>query len=184
MSTKYSEDAVAFGYGDPTVVNGFTTYESKDFDELKKYFYAVMMHGDVQAVDVYGGLDPFKFAPILIKCYEQYGKGRAILLVSCMVGWAFARPLARNVKLPIVAGLSKVSFQYQTDHGVSKHNLAVLDDQGLKLQQQLTPGSTIPAKFKPEWVFYHPSGQVETLPGGCVLNQKEAINRAKQYVHD
>lgn len=182
MSELISEDAIAFGGQDSTVATGFDSYKSEDFAPLRKYFYAVMLHGTksgAYATDLY---DPFEFAPILVNYHKKYGKGRAVLLISCMVGWAFARPLARNTQLPIVAGLSYVVFGAHYKQKKFHQHLAVLDGNGIKLRNAASGSSLSDEKFRPEWIFYHPNGNTEVLPGGSILNEEEAINRAKLYV--
>lgn len=183
MSQLISEDAIAFGATDSVVTQGFDSYQSQDFEPLRKYFFAVLLHGTKTGVYVNGLYDPFEFAPLLVHCHKKHGKGRAILLISCMVGWTFARPLARKTQLPIVAGLSFVSFGGDFKQNKLHNHLTVLDSNGIKLQDDLTGQNRSNAKFRPEWIFYHPNGNTEVLPGGKLLNQEEAIKRAKQYVN-
>ena len=182
MLRLFSENAVAFGGYDPTVITGFESYKSKDFEKLHKYFYAVMMHGDNDGVYVNGKWDVNQFAPFLAHLHKKYGKGRAILLVSCWVGWKFAQPLAEKLQLPVVAGLSKVAFGKEFSGKTSKSYLAALDAQGIKLHDELTGQKSKGKPFVAEWLFYHPTGQSEVIPGGKYLNQDEAVQRAKNYV--
>ena len=182
MSHLLSADAVAFGSGDPTVAAGFESYKNSEFDNLKKYYYAVLMHGGKASAEVAGSLDPFEFAPLLKKYHENYGKGRAVLLISCWVGWAFARPLARASQLPILAGLSKVSFTIQTHKGGFRRGLSAFNKQQLETDDLRTGENSSNIRFRAEWVFNHPNGQIEALPGGNFLDQEAAIQVAKKYV--
>ena len=182
MSQLISEDAIAFGGQDSTVATGFDSYKNQDFAPLRKYFYAVMLHGTKSGAYVNGLYDPFEFAPLLVNCHKKYGKGRAVLLISCMVGWAFARPLARKTQLPILAGLSYVVFGGHLEKNKMHQHLAVMDGNGIKLRNSASGSNLSSDKFRPEWIFYHPNGNTEVLPGGSILNEEEAINRAKLYV--
>ncbi|HQU82288.1 MAG TPA: hypothetical protein PKY59_04145 [Pyrinomonadaceae bacterium] len=182
MAQLISEDAIAFGATDSIVSNGFDSYKSEDFKLLRQYFYAVLLHGTKTGVYVNGLYDPFEFAPLLVNAHKKYGKGRAILLISCMVGWTFARPLARKTQLPIVAGLSFVSFGGDFTGTKLHRYLTTLDANGIQLQDSATGQNNSNVKFRPEWIFYHPNGNTEVLPGGKFLNQDEAVKHAKLYV--
>lgn len=183
MAHLVSEDAVAYGINDPTVITGFESYKNKDFEKLHKYFYAVMMHGEKDGAYVNTKWTVDEFAPLLASWYKNYGKGRAILLVSCWLGWNFAQPLGKKLNLPVVAGLSKVSFGKDFSKKTPKSYLAALDAQGIKLHDQLRGTKTRDQTFQAKWVFYHPSGQSEEIPGGMYLNQDEAVLRARKYVN-
>ncbi len=176
MSHLISEDAIAFQPGDATVKSGFESYHSDSFANLRKYYYAVLMHGGKTSADAFCGDDPFKFATVLKKYHESYGKGRAILLISCMVGWAFARPLARAIQIPVLSATSYVSFALEIKGGVTKSGLKALDSDDIKAHGRSGD------KFRDEWIFFHPNGQRDVLPGGNFLDENEAILKAKTYV--
>ena len=169
-----SDDAVAFG-NDAAGRDGMRSYASADFEKLKKYFFAVMLHGDMassyQAVN--HELDPFELAQTVRYVYDKHANNRSILLISCWAGWTIAKPFARAMKTPVVAGMSSVGFEYSD----KCNRLKAYDRTDFKGIARQTP-----TKFRAEWIFVHPGGNTEIIPGGRMLNQDNAIIRAKSYV--
>lgn len=187
MAQLISENAITFGPNDPTTIQGFESYKNKAFAKLHKHFYAVMMHGEPNLV--YGDkvMTAKDFAPHLKESYKIYGKGRAILMISCWVGWEFSGLLANIMQLPVVAALSKVAFGMHLEKGQMKSHIEASDKNAITNHQKMRKTADsmfyVPDLkfFIPEWKIFYPSGRSETIKGGMYLNQDEAVRLVQAY---
>lgn len=177
---RTSEDYVVFG--DKQTVSGGTDSYDDSYTKLKKYYYAVMMHGNKKYV--YGPNDEqwtaSTVAPKIEGFYRRFGKNRALLLVICWAGWGVGQEIARALSLPVVAAHSSVAFGYAYSKAYKGDCLIAADETGLDAQSG--NHAVKYGDFKAEWIFIHPSGNEEIIPGGGVLRQDEATLRAQKYV--
>jgi hypothetical protein len=185
MSHFNNENSVAYGVTDKTVIRGFEIYKNENFAKLHKHFYTFMLHGEEDGVYIYSNTKwtANEFVPLLKSWYQNAGQGRAILLVSCWVGWKFAGELAIAANLPVVAAKSAVSFGYTISKGKNTSCIIAQNEMGIRNYFELTNQKTrkIP-RFREEWIFFHPTGKWQIIPGRGILNQDQAVKKAKEYV--
>ncbi len=132
---------------------------------LKKMFFAVLIHGWVNAVGGEDGLwDAKKLIAHIEPYYRSRGKNRAILMISCFTGYGVARKVALNFKVPVVAPLAAA---YINDVGQ-----ILTDDIGENRRNPTGQGYHI--NDNQRWNYFLPSGFVGEVTPFPVLQKPKA----------
>lgn len=178
---RTNQDYVVFG--DNKTISGGTDNYNDNYAKLKKYYYAVMMHGDKKAV--YGpsgeSWDAYALGKKLEGYYNRFGANRAILLIVCWAGWGVGQELAKSMQRPVVAARSVVSLGSSSSKNY--HGFCLTAGEEIDLENMYGKGNSDKhGEFKAEWLFIHPGANGEIIPGGNVLRQDEAVLRAQKYV--
>lgn len=173
MAHLNTEDAVLYAAGQAEKT-AFENYHRGDFDELRKHYYAVFMHGDKEGAHIWD--NPQHFAPILKGWHKNFGEGRSVLLMTCWAGWNFARPLAVSSGIPILAGLSGVTIRSKYQYG--KENFEIKLNEKFELEFYGLGNE----KFRTEWQYLRPDGSRSTLVCNAILDHAEAIRLAKPRI--
>lgn len=141
---------------------------------LKKSYFAIMVHGVVDSAVV--GVENKKSIewgiPALTQnirnAWKSKGNDRAILMLSCYAGFAMARPLAINLKLPVVAGRSAVTIE--TNGNITCVKMS--DESRNEGRTAINIGNRL------DWVFVKPSGQL-FVNSSAVLDKEIAVKFAQ-----
>ena len=103
--------AVEQSYSDNVLWDFYAWYFYNTPPEVKRNFFAVIVHGSPDKVCGGDGENLFR---IINPYYNNCGYGRAILMLSCYSGVTIATQLSKKMGVPVVAGTSAVS---QNDSG-------------------------------------------------------------------
>ena len=184
MYDYLSENGVVFSTGsnDSSLqVNSsaYTQLVDAESVKLKNAFFAVFIHGLVdrfvpgavikkgKSESVYWTSDDF-FMKVLC-AWAAKGGNRGILLLSCYAGCQLTAPLAKRIRLPIVAPRSAVTVM----------STGEIECQKMSDKSPNTMNNTV-AKAYLDWNFVSPSGQQQIVSGGQ-LNKSAAITFVKRY---
>jgi hypothetical protein len=150
--------------------NNYVNAGDAQSTRFRAAFYAVMLHGWGNSVS-YGnssdGWSDREFAARVNKYWRSYGKGRAIILLSCFTGAAIARVVARQVNTSVVAPGDSCRVEAGGKMLVSQDTDATRNP----------PGQGYVLGDRYAWYLFKGAGKVENL-GGPYLNRDKAIQMA------
>jgi hypothetical protein len=126
--------AIESNYEDNTLWNFYAYYCKYGAAELKRNFFAVIVHGSPDQVCGGNAQNLFR---IVNHQYQQFGYNRAVLMASCYSGVKIAPELSKIMKVPVLAGTSTVTFNDNDDWQVTREK---------------GDGSS---KYKLTWVMFH-----------------------------
>ena len=151
--------------------NNYVNAGDAQSTRFRTAFYAVMLHGWGASVDYGSSSDAWddrEFAARVNKYWRSYGKGRAIILLSCFAGAAVARVVARQIEATVVAAGDSCKVRAGGKMLVDRDTYAERNPAG--------QGYVLGDRYA--WYLFKGAGKVQNL-GGPYLDRDKAIQLAR-----
>ena len=176
---QIEKDIIAFGAGsngkitDKATVDNLNAYLNLNTEKdirLKKYFFAVLLHGSVNGTSPGADWGVNDLCSEINKYWNKNEKPRrALLMISCLTGYGLARQVSRQLSVPVVA---PQSFAYINDFGGIMS--AEWNDEKFKKAAESVKGYNI--QQRPYWVLCDLQGNITRISEFSGLDKDKACN--------